>query len=295
MITHIVIDRPPPGALGIYDTDNGYGGHSYFVLDANASPVLWEERIIRADCHVMVGDNVDTTLDTFEAGLPEWINLLNGLGDGTLFLIIRYQITADMPIAICGMAFVPLPTDVEIYNDLGDPLLEGEDPVQLVRDAIRGIVPDRMQAGVVARAVYNERMARHEQARKEASDRAFKLLNGFLTTHQKKELQEKEHFHVVGQDGETYRIDVQKHQNVYLMKGNRRAIRYCAIMKDVRIPMYDMLLAQKLLIETDIQRFKEIANAKDLSVDVRPIYSIDAARRFRTFDHTFFNVLQDIA
>jgi hypothetical protein len=279
MITHIVIDSPPPGSLNLYETDNGYGGHSYFTLEVSPRSAQWEERLIRRDCHIMVAENVDTTLENFDAGLPQWLGDLSQLGDGTLFLVVRHYVTAELPIAICGMAFVPTPT-VEVYNDLGDPLLEGEDPVQLVRDAVRGVVPERMRANLVYRTRYNERMVAYQRAREEASNRALRLLNGFLTASQNWELQEKGHFHVRGQDGETYRIDARTHQNVYLMKGERRAVRYCAVMQDGGIPMYDMLLAQKLLIETDISRFKEIANAKDLSVDVHRIYPVGEAPRF---------------
>lgn len=85
--------------------------------------------------------------------------------------------------------------------------------------------------------------------------RAYQLLMESLTPLQRRSLTFRGSFYVRGSDGRMYQISERQAYNV--RDANRR---YCAYPRGV--PLHDCLLAQKLLIETNVSHFKKTAFTK---------------------------------
>lgn len=101
---------------------------------------------------------------------------------------------------------------------------------------------------------------------REAEEKSFALLNKHLSPSQKSELTEHSRISVISQYKRLYWI-IKGHQgNVYLVSGPGHPSRcYCVVMPGV--PDYDLMLAQKLLLEYNENRFLSLANS---SVMLRP-------------------------
>jgi hypothetical protein len=98
-----------------------------------------------------------------------------------------------------------------------------------------------------------------------AEKRAKALLYKYLTREQKWELRATDSFIIIGQDGKRYRISKNECQNVFMMDGDRDKYRLCVVPKGTWIPVYDLMLIQKFMIELDIETFWSLANAIDLT------------------------------
>ena len=96
-----------------------------------------------------------------------------------------------------------------------------------------------------------------------ANKRARQLLDGHLTPKQRRQLADHGWFEVRGsKSGKVYRIHGKKFlANVWDMAGR---LKLCAIAGDRAMPLGDHLLLQKIMIETDEQRFLRIANPAPL-------------------------------
>lgn len=101
----------------------------------------------------------------------------------------------------------------------------------------------------------------HEQAAKAraeaeaANEKAKTLLLAMLTDKQKHDFHRHNRFTVRGSKGGEYEIQTGYAGNV---RSGRR--RYCGHLPDARIPQFDHMLAQKLMIETDEEAFLAVAN-----------------------------------
>jgi hypothetical protein len=96
-----------------------------------------------------------------------------------------------------------------------------------------------------------------------AEKRAKRLLFKFLTREQKWTLRAG-YFDVIGQDGKTYRIKVGSCQNVWLLEDGVETKNYCIVAKNEWIPVSDLMLAQKLFLQHNIQAFFATANVREL-------------------------------
>jgi hypothetical protein len=90
-------------------------------------------------------------------------------------------------------------------------------------------------------------------------------LEGFLDEGQREEFKKRHRFRVRGPDGLDYLIMYEAHGNVWLIETSvdgkiTPRENYCVIPDGVEIPIYDLMLAQKLMIETNLAEFKRIAN-----------------------------------
>lgn len=107
----------------------------------------------------------------------------------------------------------------------------------------------------------NARRLRFMQA---ANCRARGLLIQLLNGEQRKELDDKNHFHLTvhSRDGSmrVYRIDYGYAGNVKLMGADGKPVRSYCIHADSRLPYEDQMLAQKLMLESDEKKFLRIAN-----------------------------------
>lgn len=273
MITHLQLEWLALGALPIYDTADGFAGRPFFWLDARR-PATWSEASVPRSHRVVVPLEVDTLVGDFKRDLKSWLEMLEGLGDGTLFFPIR-TITEPIlenggAIMVVGLGFLPHPPDVELYHDIGA-RLDGM-PLEELVDILVQVAEGRIEHPLAVEArrlqdanrqYYREQQAASLKNFEAATARSLRLLKSFLSVSQLVELERWEGITVEGADGREYFIDAQPHQNIYLIERGLRKRRFCVVMQDERIPLYDMMLAQKLLLETDIPRFTALANKWD--------------------------------
>lgn len=285
MITHLQLEWLGDGALPIYDTADGFAGHPFFWLDAR-HPAVWNEAQVPRSHRVVVPLEVDTLVGDFKRDLKSWLDMLEGLGDGTLFFPIR-TVTGPIlegggAIMLVGLGFLPHPPDVELYYDIGARLdgMSLEELADVLIQVAEGRIEHRL--AVEARQLQDARYQQYREQQavslkrfEEATARSLRLLKSFLSTSQRAELERWEGITVRGADGQEYFIDAQPHQNIYLIERGLRRRRFCVVMQDSRIPLYDMMLAQKLLLETDIPRFTALANKWD-EINNEWIYRIEA-------------------
>lgn len=99
---------------------------------------------------------------------------------------------------------------------------------------------------------------RRERLRAERKSKA--LLFRSLTREQKWELRAHQRVTVKGQDGATYRIYKWQGMNVRLLEGAEETASLCIVpTAETPIPVYDLMLAQKVLLESQIDEFMKIA------------------------------------
>lgn len=112
--------------------------------------------------------------------------------------------------------------------------------------------------------LYNRQMRNSEikrqKAQRKAEKKAKALLFRFLTKEQKWSLRADRSFNVVGQDGLTYRIIHGEFGGSVIWQGKKR---YCFHSKEVNLPHFDLMLAQKLYIETRTTDFLTEAHVTD--------------------------------
>lgn len=94
-----------------------------------------------------------------------------------------------------------------------------------------------------------------------AEKRAQALLHQFLTREQRWSLRASRSFVVTGQDGRMY--EVTEDQGVRLLVNGRAVTSYCIHPREA-LPRGDVMLAQKLLLESNIDHFLSTANAREL-------------------------------
>lgn len=102
--------------------------------------------------------------------------------------------------------------------------------------------------------------------RKRAGVRARALLHRHLTREQRWELRATKSVTVTGQDGNAYRITEGSCNNVFLIEDGKAKYRLCAVAKldgFKSLPVHDLMLAQKLMIENDITAYLLVANARN--------------------------------
>jgi hypothetical protein len=94
-----------------------------------------------------------------------------------------------------------------------------------------------------------------------AEIKAEKLLVKNLSAEQKKDWLANRTFMVTGNTtGIQYRLTKSRTYGIETYLYGRKIGRLCVVAKDPKIPIYDQLLAQKLLIETDEKAFVALAN-----------------------------------
>jgi hypothetical protein len=104
-----------------------------------------------------------------------------------------------------------------------------------------------------------------EQARQlkaEADKKAEILLGSLLTAEQREDLQKKRCFYVYSK-GKKYRVDRGQHGNVKLVNERDEVVESYCIQPRGGLPDADAMAAQKLLLETDPETFRNIANVSD--------------------------------
>jgi hypothetical protein len=128
---------------------------------------------------------------------------------------------------------------------------------------------------IIAQAYQREQAKRRLNP---AHRRARTLLHRHLTRVQILELKHNREFTMEGADGKTYRITEGTCNNVRLIEDGRPTKSLCIVFKDhAPLPMYDLMLVQKFLLESNPQMFYEIANVTVLPREVpRPPPDVEA-------------------
>lgn len=133
------------------------------------------------------------------------------------------------------------------------PLSSLKECPQEVRDTFtRLYAADRRRDGI--------RNAREER---KAQKRAKALLHKYLSKEQRWSLRARGFFDVTGQDGLPYRVKDGTCQNVFLLEDGEETTAYCAIPVNERIPTNDLMLAHKVMLESDIQVFMKVARRRE--------------------------------
>lgn len=135
-------------------------------------------------------------------------------------------------------------------------------PVTALQDAL----PETREAVLRVRDRYMQRLGvgsrktRHEKRRADAKARA--LLHRFLTKSQRWDLRATESFRVRGQDGNIYVLTKKWGHSIYMMENGIKRYTFCLVPTGP-LPLYDLMLAHKVMIECDLWAFYEKAHVTD--------------------------------
>lgn len=100
---------------------------------------------------------------------------------------------------------------------------------------------------------------------RKAAIKAKALLHRHLTKPQRWELRGAKAFTVLGQDGSTYLVTEGTASNVKLLVDGKPRYSLCVVFKGHSpLPMYDLMLAQKVLLELDIRFFLRTAKVVNM-------------------------------
>jgi hypothetical protein len=277
MIRSIVLEQLPTGALPVYDLSPEQ--QTYFSLEIDR----WEQQFSGPN-RMFLNMGIDTTLEEFEGNLRRWVaeaqHLVEGVEgfsqEGTLMFVIH--VLEETPenthfgrLLIAGMVYLPQALDYAVD-------LDGSDPADLImmlcRDEHNPIIQDVLgrqrrhrQEEIRLHQRYWEmsEAARKIEAKKarQAEKRAGQLLARHLTHRQRRQLRTKRYIEVQGQDQNLYRITACAHQNVFLIEGGKAVTQFCVV-SSISMPIADLMLVQKLLLETNLDHFMSLANRWDL-------------------------------
>lgn len=132
---------------------------------------------------------------------------------------------------------------------------------------LRDMIPEvrdrytRLHNAAMNAAGFGKRGRREEHR---ANVKAKALLHSQLTKEQRWDLRATKSFTITGRDGRTYRITEGSASNVQLMEDGVPVRNLCVVARDLRLPTYDLMLAQKLLLETAPEDFHKLAVVTEL-------------------------------
>jgi len=105
-----------------------------------------------------------------------------------------------------------------------------------------------------------------KQLHTRAYSRARALLHRHLTREQRIELRGTRGFHMKDRDGRTYHLTEGSCTNVYIEhEGTEYSL--CVVPKEYGLPIPDIMLAQKIMLETDPEAFLRLAHVRNLATD----------------------------
>ncbi len=215
----------------------------------------------------------DTTLETFLAFMQE-PNVVDG---STLYIAIRsfYRLEATVVTRDDedGLPQKEYINTVLLAAAIVPGVIEGAvehpwryEPLDTLHKLITIREVETEPEDPILKAAWLHMAEAREQHRqwKEVQGRARRLLEAHLDEEQMAEFNKKLRFRVRGSDGLIYLITFETHGNVWQIEtgATGKTIprqNYCIVPKE-DIPIYDQMLAQKLMIETDLDEFKRIAN-----------------------------------
>lgn len=261
-IQALLLDWTPEGALSSYEF--GQRGDRYFTF-RRSEDGHWYENTFQSRngrALALISTDVDYLVEEFQRVLPGFLRVLDDLSEALGTLLFTIRTCCDIGggrVVLGGMAFIPQ------VVPLAQPL-NGADPADLISQFCTGIEgQDSQTLHPALREAFAREIARRaerEAQRKldaEAEAKSLLLLESFLDQEQLAELRAVGMFHVRLKDGRLFRFTKRFGHNVHLIENGLCTIEYC-IISIVRVPLYDQMLAQKVLLEALPEEFFRIAN-----------------------------------
>lgn len=127
--------------------------------------------------------------------------------------------------------------------------------------ALKEMLPEARESVIRMYRHHSTKGAKAERRqRAKAETRAKALLHRFLTREQRLELRKTRGFTMRGKDGRAYYVTLGSASNIYV---EHEGVKYrlCVVPKDWSLPTYDVLLAQKIMLETEPEAFLRLAKA----------------------------------
>lgn len=109
-----------------------------------------------------------------------------------------------------------------------------------------------------------QRWEKEAAERKAADERAKQLLLELLSSEQQAEYREDSAFHVIAEDGTRYRVKEGWSGNVEELDAEGQPVARFCIHPREQVPIADNMALQKMLLETDVVRFRSVANKTDI-------------------------------
>lgn len=246
-ITHLNIDWLDDGSLPLYEVASGQDRVTWYEVQGGC----WSIRCYRK---LLISLELDIQYRLLERALRDWLDMLKGIDDdGSIVFPIRTsaRMTDGYHFILAGMAFVS-------GVSFGAPL-NGIDPVPLIVQACDDEILPENAHPIVREAC--QKVETKKVARLEGVRRARQLLTECLSPQQLEEFETHGYFHTVGADGHLYRIEKGYGHNVFRVENGRDVAEYCIINTEM-VPDYDLMLAQKLLLETSPGQFEATANIR---------------------------------
>lgn len=128
------------------------------------------------------------------------------------------------------------------------------------RAAVAARQAEQARQAAERRTVWERQRAKEAEERQAAEAKAEALLLEHLTPEQRDSYTRKKEFEVQTESGRRYRLRHGWAGNVDELDENGRAVNRLCIHPAVHVPNPDNLLAQKLLLQWDEERFRKIAN-----------------------------------
>lgn len=273
MIQSILLEYLADGAIPIYET-TPTDPNSHWVLefgdplDLYVGDAHWRE--IRPRSHrIVIPLGIDMDMAGCLEKVDQWVSQAQRLpgNGGTLIFPIRTSAAfPDGSTYVCaGMGYTPNVVETATALDGTDPallisqLLQGHRTHPLLR---RVLEQREAEAREHRRYWLMGEEARRIEGKKDrlAFKRAAKLLDRYLTHKQRRELKKFGYIQVQGQDRMTYRIQAKDHQNIFRIKDGTPVMQFCVVSSQRRLPVPDLMLVQKLMLETNIEDFLNLAN-----------------------------------
>jgi hypothetical protein len=126
-------------------------------------------------------------------------------------------------------------------------------------------VPLVLLAVVTAALLAEPRFRRRNQARRQAEEKGFALLRAWLTPEQASQWDARNEFEVIGCDtGTRYRIKQGTAMNIHQLDRTGLAVPKWCFMPEAGVVTGDVLLAQKIALETMVEGSSRLGKLPDL-------------------------------
>lgn len=267
------------GSLPIHD------GQEATVVREVEGELRWQPSLYAPRILPLVDASHQDLMRLLKKPLPEGETLvlfirhttIYGLGDGT------GQLRSDFALAVLPEVVeqaVPFVWNAygrrDLFEILAFPIVEVEEtvPLCIARGFASSLVQAQWQTYVTQRDERRAHWAAWEREAQEKRDlangRALRLLQEALTPSQRASLADSKSFVVRGSDGHDYLICFGMQWNVFRLDASgQKVMHYCAHLTehflDLHYPVEDHMLAQKLVIESDVSIFLGMANSRLVS------------------------------
>jgi len=138
--------------------------------------------------------------------------------------------------------------------------------IQISLASVRELMPQALRAFQNVRNQHMNYGLRQKKRRTRADKKARALLFSHLTKQQKWHYRAHGCIRFTGGDGHEYEIELNVCNNVYKLEDGHRKVRYCVVFKGHRrLPLYDLMLAQMVILKVNPDYFHEIAIKSEIN------------------------------